>query len=64
MDVDTEVNPMVKKVLESKEFRKAVMDIVSDTNIPADNIEDLDSTVESIINNGSFDAETSVSFSS
>lgn len=62
MDVNTEVNPIVKKVLESKEFKRAVMDIVGDMTFPADNIEDLDSAVENVIKSGDFDAETTVSF--
>lgn len=65
MDMTTdEMNPIVKKVLESKEFRRAVQDIVEGMNISADNIEDLSDAVESVINHGSFDAETSVSFTS
>lgn len=64
MNVATdEMSPIVKKVLESKEFRHAVMDIVSDMTIAADNIEDLDSAVESVIRHGDFEAETTVSFS-
>lgn len=59
---DAEVSPLMKKLLESKEFKRAVMDVVADTNIPADNIEDLDSAIENVINSGDFDAETTVSF--
>lgn len=64
MNVATdEMSPIVKKVLESKEFRNAVRDIVADMTISADNIEDLDSAVESVIRSGDFEAETTVSFS-
>lgn len=62
MEVETETNPLVLKVLESKEFKKAVEKIVQGMNIDADNIEGLEGIVESVIDGGTFEAETEVSF--
>lgn len=59
---ETETNPLVLKVLESKEFKKAVEKIVQGMNIDADSIEGLEGAVESVIDGGTFEADTEVSF--
>lgn len=63
MEADTEANPLVMGVIESKEFKKAVEKIVANMNIDADNIDGLEGAVESVIDGGTFEAETTVSFS-
>lgn len=62
MSVDTETtSPLVKPVIESREFKKAVQAIVDEalSTIHADNIDGLSDAVEEVINSGSF--ETSFS---
>lgn len=62
----SEVELIVQDLLKSEEFQKGVKKMVEkalDQGIDASNIENLDSAVEDVINNGSFDAETTVSFS-
>lgn len=64
MSVETEANPLVAKIVESPEFKKAVKRIVENMDLEAGQISGLDSEIESVINNGSFEAETTVTFSS
>lgn len=62
MSVDTETtSPLVKPVIESREFKKAVQAIVEEqiSSLSADDIDGLSDAVEEVINSGSF--ETSFS---
>lgn len=62
MSVEAETtSPLVKPVIESREFKKAVQAIVEEqiSGLSADDIDGLSDAVEEVINSGSF--ETSFS---
>lgn len=65
--MQTEIELIVQDILKSEEFKKGVRKIVEatiDAGIDATLINDLEGAVEDILSKGTFEVDTTVSFSS